>query len=658
MNPQPKQKPMVGWYAPSQLAKTGVEVAISTIFGRHSDHRLVEAMASGDDVPGDGGTGTINGSDRKPFYDYSHCHLDDGQILKRDLDHKRNEIWIDYVGDVGDGWNPTYAVAYYMVGGRTFNYTEAGTGKKRQVETKRGDILIFGGDEVYPTASRKEYKDRLLSPYETALRHSPEACPHVFAIPGNHDWYDSLVAFTRLFTAERWFAGWRTRQSRSYFALKLPHNWWLLGTDVQLGSDIDKPQMDYFVSLTAEMDKETRETNKPARIIVCHAEPHWIRAAQYGGIDPVYSESNLKSLEKKLGRSVAVFIAGDLHHYRRHEETKDKSTQKITAGGGGAFLHPTHTGRVGGESLDLIVEKGLDENVQRTFKMKSCFPSTTDSRKLTWRNLRFVMFNESWTFGFLIGALYLMLTLVVGLRVDDQVLLAMDYTPTNVVGIAVETMRDSPLTLLLTVLTIVGFLLFTDTHKKIHRFIGGALHLFAHIFAAFYIALISVSLIGNYFFAQRWRLPLSWSTFDFQPDTRILIAWFLVFVLGFLVGTFLMGLYLLISLNLFGRHGNEAFSTLGNEDWKNFVRLHINNNGDLTIYPIGIRTVPRKWIPRTGDTGPELIPDPQDSKATKPELIEPPIVMQSSTRTETGVKTTSPDTKIESTTQSSTRTYS
>ena len=650
MSPEPIKKPMVGWYAPSQLAKTAVEVAISTIFGRHSDHRLVEAMASGDVTTGD---------DQKPFYDYTYHHLDDGkELFKLDPTHPRDSIWIDYVGDVGDGWNSTYAVAYYLVGGRTFNYMEAETGKKCEAETKRGEILIFGGDEVYPTASRQEYNDRLVGPYETALRNSPEACPHVFAIPGNHDWYDSLVAFSRLFTARPWFAGWRTRQSRSYFALKLPHNWWLLGTDVQLGSDIDKPQMDYFVSLTAEMDKEARETNKPARIIVCHAEPHWIRAAQYGGIDPVYSESNLKLLERKLGRSVAVFMAGDLHHYRRHEETKDKSTQKITAGGGGAFLHPTHTGRLGGENLDLIVEKGLDEKDERTFKLKGCFPSTQDSQKLTWRNLRFVMFNQSWTFGFLIGALYLMLTLVVGLRVEDPTLLAMDYYPTNVFGIAIESMRDSPLTFLLTVLTILGFWLFTDTHKKIHRFVGGALHALAHIFAAFYIALISVSLVGNNLSAQTWRFALSWSSFNFQLDTRILIAWGLIFGLGFLVGTFIMGLYLLISLNVFGRHGNEAFSSLGIADWKNFVRLHINNNGDLTIYPIGIRTVPRKWVPRNDGTGPELIPDPQDSKSTKPELIEPPIVMQSSARTETGVKTTSPDIRIEGATQSSRRTES
>ena len=35
--------PMVGWYDPFQLAQTGVDVLVSTIFGRYADYRLVEA---------------------------------------------------------------------------------------------------------------------------------------------------------------------------------------------------------------------------------------------------------------------------------------------------------------------------------------------------------------------------------------------------------------------------------------------------------------------------------------------------------------------------------------------------------------------------------------------------------------------------------------
>ncbi len=74
-----------------------------------------------------------------------------------------------------------------------------------------------------------------------------------------------------------------------------------------------------------------------------------------------------------LQNRVAVFIAGDRHYYRRHEDTKT-GKQKITAGGGGAFLHPTH-----------------NENVTRIGKwelydLKASFPDPKISEKLGWLN--------------------------------------------------------------------------------------------------------------------------------------------------------------------------------------------------------------------------------------------------------------------------------
>ncbi len=642
MKSTPKMKPMVGWYDPRQLAKTGVEVAISTIFGRHSDHRLVEAMASSEaDLP---------------FHDYSCYYKDnDREICEPDPAQQRKSIWIDYVGDVGDGWNSTYAVAYYLAEqGRTFTYTVANAKEKQKAETKRGDLLIFGGDEVYPTASRLEYNERLVAPYETALKETSGAHPHVFAVPGNHDWYDSLVAFTRLFTARPWFAGWRTRQKRSYFALKLPHNWWLLGTDVQLGSDIDKPQMQYFERLVSEMENQSAETGEAARIILCHAEPHWIRAAQYGGMDPNYNESNLKLLEKRLGKGIAVFIAGDLHHYRRHESA-DKSTQKITAGGGGAFLHPTHVGILG-TNLDRIVEKGLHEDETREFKLAGCFPPTSASRRLTFLNLLFPYLknNMSWSFGLVTAALYWLLTLSVIGRIEMPDLRGLQYQLSDISYIAIRTALDSPLTLLLLAIIIIGFFFFTDTHSTWYRIIMGGVHSLAHILAAFAIALVTVSFVAQIATPADWLLRIPWpGGYHFDLDLRVILASLVIMLGGFVFGSLIMGSYLLLSLNVFGRHGNEAFSSLAVQDWKNFLRLHINENGDLTIYPIGIRRVPRKWKPHTSGTGPELVPDPEDSKATEPELIEAPIIMQVA-RTKTGVQTTSPDMKIDSSTQSST----
>lgn len=649
-----KRWPMVGWYHPPQLVKTGIEIAISTIFGRHSDQRLVEAMASGEAT--------------EKFYDYTCYYQDDGKkFCKPDPTKPRRSIWIDYVGDVGDGWNSTYAVAHHLgESGRTFTYRCKDSNDTYQAVTKRGDLLIFGGDEVYPTASREMYKERLVEPYKAALRNSGTTPPHVFAVPGNHDWYDSLVAFTRLFTARRWFAGWRTRQARSYFALKLPHNWWLLGTDVQLGSDIDAPQMKYFESLVEDMD-ESKNNGQKASIILCHAEPHWIRAAQYSGFDPNYNESNLQALEKRLKKNVAVFVAGDLHHYRRHESC-DKLTQKITAGGGGAFLHPTHVGLLG-KKLDSIKEKWVEEVKdgeggethevvkEREFDLKGCFPSTKESRKLCWWNLIFPYLkgNRSRTFGLITAALYLLMTLTVVSSIDEPGVRNLKYQFGRVSGMAIQSVLDSRATMFFAVFMIVGFMFFTDTHSRLYRIVMGGLHGVAHILAAFFIALISVSFVAD--LAARtaswavWQLRLPWAGgFDFYLDTRILLASLLILLGGFVFGGLIMGIYLLLSLNFFGRHGNEAFSSLGLEDWKNFLRLHIDDQGHLTIYPIGIRRVPRKWKWRTEGTGPELVCD--DPRATDPELIEMPIVLKRA-ETETGVEAHSTNLKIDAVAQKS-----
>merc|ERR1712107_328765 len=44
-----------------------------------------------------------------------------------------------------------------------------------------------------------------------------------------------------------------------------------------------------------------------------------------------------------------------------------------------------------------------------------------------------------------------------------------------------------------------------------------------------------------------------------------------------------------------GRHFDEAFSSLRIADFKNFLRMHIGTDGDLTIYAIGIDTATESW---------------------------------------------------------------
>src|SRR5438552_1029184 len=80
-------------------------------------------------------------------------------------------------------------------------------------------------------------------------------------------------------------------------------------------------------------------------------------------------------------------------------------------------------------------------------------------------------------------------------------------------------------------------------------------HAVAHLAAVFFLGWGAAYLVG------RWHLPLA---------PHLVAIGGLVFAAGWIVGPALLGLYLLVSLNVFGRHHNEAFSSLAIADWKNF----------------------------------------------------------------------------------------
>ena len=67
----------------------------------------------------------------------------------------REVFWMDYVSDTGDGWRPTTAVLHALA--RTSIAVDGEA-------LPRGDLLLMGGDQVYPAGSIAEYEARLLAP--------------------------------------------------------------------------------------------------------------------------------------------------------------------------------------------------------------------------------------------------------------------------------------------------------------------------------------------------------------------------------------------------------------------------------------------------------------------------------------------------------------
>jgi len=543
---------MTSWYDPMQLLRTAPRVAASAVFGARADPRIIEALATvGDD------------NDDHLIDMYASAH---GQ-----------ECWIDYVSDAGDGWNPTYAVAHVQA--QTTLCVAAPNGSAWQ--TKRGRILVFGGDEVYPFPDRNAYQEKLENAYRVALSGAIDP-PDAYAIPGNHDWYDSLVAFTREFCMGRWFGPCRTTQRRSYFARRLPHGWWLLGVDIQLGSDIDAPQVEYFRRIAHRMTPDDR-------VILCTAEPSWVYETIYSK-DAGSSARNLKFLEDEvLGGRILVYLAGDLHHYRRHEHPS--GIQRITAGGGGAFLHPT----CGPDACKL-----LDGSIA-----KKCYPSQRTSTWLATRNLAFIFWNRS--FGLFPALVYMLLVwTLLGVRSDEVRFSGLRDVFERLFFYASATGWVAAMVLV--------FWLFTDTHSRGHRFLAGSVHALVHATAA--------CLLGWGSDALAWAvLPSTWGPIPHRLVTLLFIA-----VSGWVVGSLIMGLYLLISLVVFKRHTNEAFSSLRIQDYKCFLRMRIAMDRTLTIYPIAIERVPRDWEPGQCNGQPTLVP-PAD-QPIEPRLIEDePIVI-------------------------------
>src|SRR5690349_13552134 len=73
---------MVHWYNPPHSIRTGLKALLGVLFGPFNDRRELQAALDQGSHP----------------FEY----------------HKQKDIWIDFVGDLGDGWHSTYSIAWLL----------------------------------------------------------------------------------------------------------------------------------------------------------------------------------------------------------------------------------------------------------------------------------------------------------------------------------------------------------------------------------------------------------------------------------------------------------------------------------------------------------------------------------------------------------------
>jgi hypothetical protein len=295
------------------------------------------------------------------------------------------EVWIDFVADTGDDHDVSQAVGRMLFADYALGGAESRT-------LPRGDLLIFGGDTAYPAATAHELERRLLQPWNGVLAGKRnDARPRVLlAIPGNHDWYDGLDGFGRLFRRsvtediERQAArGPAPSSGRSVWDAvggtllrhlhvdEIAESFRVAGEAFEslaalvLRTEVRRARRLSLEGYTAVqeasywalplapglrlwgVDRQLRSADFRQRVFFAQDRA----ASQPRGIlivapDPAlaYGEPNepgttlLDACGLSLTSSPIFYLTGDAHHYERQ---RIGNSLHVIAGGGGAFLHGT-----------------------------------------------------------------------------------------------------------------------------------------------------------------------------------------------------------------------------------------------------------------------------------------------------------------------------
>ena len=492
------------------------------------------------------------------------------------------DLWVDFVADTGDDVAVSRQVAKLLFAAYELPDPDAADS---HLLAPRGDVLIFGGDTAYPVATAQEITNRVIVPFNQVLEAlPPDPTPRVLlGIPGNHDWYDGLDGFARMFrrrssdddnagssvqavSAEmlqhyaEWarqfvrggkidkphalvLSGYTPLQNASYFGLSLTPNIQLLAVDRQLRTPDSRQRR--FLSGTYREQPERSTWLLLPDPVYCFGGPSDTGTAM------------VESLGLDLGTRDHFVLTGDVHHYQRMRLGR---LLQVIAGGGGAFLHPTR-----------LVAGGLGSD--------RVWPNAAQCSRLLrlvpWKVAR----GQS---GILPHALLLVLlapAVSLGARTYEHL------------GVIV------PLPVALTLVLATIFALIGGVRRR-----GSVLPL----------ALAAAAITAGMPILLSWLVGWTLGTIGFWASTEIVAS--ITLIVSVFGGAFVFGAYLSL-LTWTGYEHTQAFTALDHPGYKHFVRLRVRADGlGIDGWCVGLTN------PLGQDEKPVLI----DSFQWRPEASQPP----------------------------------
>ncbi|MFC3572515.1 metallophosphoesterase family protein [Streptomyces yaanensis] len=288
------------------------------------------------------------------------------KVIRRD-DPDRFSFMV--IGDTGEGDDPQYAVVPGFL--------------KASQDTR---FAVIASDVIYPVGAVADYGTKFFRPYQGYQ--AP-----IYAIPGNHDWYEDLHGFMRVFCdaaplapapaprplTAAWLRSllWRTprtpdeerlaeartlRSAPAQQALQ-PGPYWavdagpvrVIGIDTGLLGTID-----------AEQGRWLREVSRgPRPKILITGSPLYVDGEHHPC--PIDGGGTVDDIVRDPDHHYVAAIGGDIHNYQRYPvEVDGRTIQYVVSGGGGAFMHATHT--IPRVSLTNVTEKDF-----------RCYPLRGDS---------------------------------------------------------------------------------------------------------------------------------------------------------------------------------------------------------------------------------------------------------------------------------------